>query len=121
VRNGRRLPATGLYGRMIEVLRQTSDITVLIELLDKTLRQIPGASPDNHRFLLLQHLQVLEVMVQEGWVERKIDNRRHNPGLNPVFESIRSGPEVLDALRRAGRSDLMHSRIDDGASAEPKS
>jgi flavin-dependent dehydrogenase len=118
VRNGHRLPATGVFGRMIEVLRQTSDITTMIELLDKTLRQIPGASPDNHRFLLLQHLQVLEVMVQEGWVERKIDSGRHNPRINPVFESIRSGPEVLEALDRAGRGDLMRSRIDGASAAE---
>lgn len=113
VRDGRRLPATGYFGRVVEALRQTSDFTTMIEFLDKTLRQISGSSPERRDFFLSQHLQVLEVMVQDGWVERKVNERRPNPCIDPKFQSIRSGPEVIEALRRAGRSDLMRSRIDD--------
>ena len=98
---------------MIEVLRQTSDYTTMIELLDKTLWHILNSAPENRDFLLSQHLQVLEVMVQDGWVERKVNERRPNPCVDPKMQLIRSGREVIEALRLAGRSDLMRSRIDD--------
>jgi flavin-dependent dehydrogenase len=115
VREGRRLPVAGFFGRMIEVLRQTSDFATMIELLDKTLWRISSSVPENRDFLLSQHVQVLEVMVQDGWVERKVNERRPNPCVNPRSQSIRSGREVIEALRRAGRSELMRSPIDDPA------
>ena len=113
VRDGRRLPSTGFFGRTIEALRQTSDFNRIVELIDKTLWQIPGASPEKREFLLSQHLQALEVMVQDGWVERKVNENRPKTNMNFNYQGIRSGPEVIEALRRAGRADLMHSRIDD--------
>lgn len=112
LRDGRRLPATGFFGRTIEALRQRSDFTRIIEVLDKTLWQVPGASPENRDFLLSQHLQVLEIMVQDGWVERKVNENRPKTNINSNYQGIRSGPEVIEALRRAGRADLMRSRID---------
>ena len=52
-------------------------------------------------------------MIHEGWVERKVNEQRPKPCVGPESQSIRSGPEVIEALRHAGRSDLMRSRIDD--------
>ena len=113
VRDGHRLPVAGFYARVIDVLRQTSDFITMVELLDKSLWQIPSSTPESRDFLLSQHLQVLEVMIQEGWVERKLNEKRPNPCVEIGIRSIRSGSEVKEALHRAGRSEIMRSPIDE--------
>lgn len=118
-RDGHRLPMTGFFGRIVEVLRQTSDFTTMVGLLDQTLGNISDSPAENRAFLLSQHIQALEAMIEEGWVERKVNENRPNPCLDTEMQSIRSGREVREALRRAGRSDLMRSRIDEADEAKP--
>ncbi len=113
VRNGRRLPVAGFYARMIEVLRQTSDFATMMGLIEKTLGQIPATDPENRQFLRSQHLQVLEVMVQDGWVERKCDNSRPGLRIGNEVQHIRLSRDANEALRRAGRGGILRSRIDE--------
>ena len=113
VRKGRRLPVAGFYARMIDVLRQTSDFATMMGLIDKTLGDISATDPENRQFLLSQHLQVLEVMVQDGWVERKYDDSRPALRLDNEVQHIRLSRDANEALRRAGRSSILRSRIDE--------
>ncbi len=113
VRNGRRLPVAGFYARMIEVLRQTSDFATMMSLIDKTLGDIPATDPKNREFLRSQHLQVLEVMAQDGWVERKCNGSRPALRVGNEVQQIRLSRDANEALRRVGRSSIMRSRIDE--------
>ncbi len=113
VRNGRRLPVAGFYARMIEVLRQTSDFATMMGLMEKTLGDIPATDPENRQFLRSQHLQVLEVMVHDGWVERKCNNDRPILRVDNEVQHIRLSRDANEALRRAGRGSILRSRIDE--------
>ncbi len=113
VRDGQRLPVAGFYARMIDVLQQTSDFTTMVELIGKTLWRIQGSDPKNRDFLVSQHLQVLEAMIQEGWVERKVNEERPNLHMKGEVSQIRSSRAGNEAMRRAGRGALLRSRIDD--------
>ena len=113
VREGRRLPVAGFYARMIEILRQTSDFATMLDLIEKTLGQIPATDPENRQFLRSQHLQVLEVMVHDGWVERKCNNNRPSLRVDNDVQHIRLSRDANEALRRAGRSGILRSRIDE--------
>jgi flavin-dependent dehydrogenase len=74
LRAGKRLPVTGLYGLVFQVLRQTS-------ALDRFLRELRAVVharyPEQEaRVALRQSLQALEVLVNEGWVEADVDPTR---------------------------------------------
>ncbi|HEY2799222.1 MAG TPA: NAD(P)/FAD-dependent oxidoreductase [Chthoniobacterales bacterium] len=113
VRKSRRLPVAGFYARMIDVLRQTSDFATMMALIEKTLGDIPATDPKNRQFLRSQHLQVLEVMVQDGWVERKYNDSRPVLRVDPEVQHIRLSRDANEALQRAGRSSILRSRIDE--------
>jgi flavin-dependent dehydrogenase len=71
VREGKRLPVIGLYALLIECLKRSSEIQPILQLLATTIqRQFHVAE---QQAWLLHCMQVLEVMVAEGWVEAGLD------------------------------------------------
>jgi flavin-dependent dehydrogenase len=89
LRAGRRLPVIGYYELMIEVLKRSSDIESIMQIIINTIqRKIP---PAEQKAALLYSLEVLEVMVAEGWVKASLDPARPRLGLESprVGELIR--------------------------------
>ena len=103
----------GFYARVIEALRQTSDFATMMGLIEKTLGQISATDPENREFLRSQHLQVLEVMVHDGWVERKCNRDRPMLRVDNEVQHIRLSRDANEALRRSGHSNILRSRIDE--------
>ncbi len=74
VREGKRLPMVGLFALVVDALRSTSDAKQLLGSIERLLRYRPmGVHPQ-----VAMHLsvQVLEVLVGEGWVSGRFDPRR---------------------------------------------
>ena len=66
VRKGQRLPLVGLFGFMAELTRVRISAPALMQELNRQLPQrFPGSSM---QYLQYQALQVLEVMLTDGWV-----------------------------------------------------
>lgn len=74
IRDGRRLPLTGLYALVVRVLQHYSDVQSIMAALIQTIRaQIP---PPQDSAAIRETLSVLEVLVVEGWVETALDPTR---------------------------------------------
>ncbi|MDJ0617544.1 MAG: NAD(P)/FAD-dependent oxidoreductase [Calothrix sp. MO_192.B10] len=72
VKNNHRLPITGLYGLLIDILRRTADIQEIYQHLITIFKT--RFSSEHAQVALHQTIGCLEVMVSEGWIE---------PALNP--------------------------------------
>jgi hypothetical protein len=70
-RAGSRLPITGMFGLVVQILRGASDMESIIrDFLQVSTGKLSG--PDI-AVAVKQTLQVLEVLVDEGWVEAWLD------------------------------------------------
>ena len=111
VRDGRRLPLAGVFGDVIEILRQTSELATIIGLIDKiVLRDSPNDSVVTRECIRVAYFEALEVMAQGGWIERKVDDKYPTLRMGEPAD-IRPSRETDEVVRRAGRSDIVHSRI----------
>jgi flavin-dependent dehydrogenase len=119
VRNGRRLPVVGVYGEMIGILRQTSELATIIDLVNGIVSRSSLTHAMTRNSAYVACFQVLEVMTQDGWVERDVDEKRPTMRMGDVAD-IRPSRENDEALRRAGRDNIVRSRIDQ-LEQEPKS
>ena len=119
VRNGRRLPVAGVYADMIGILRQTSELRTIAELIDRTVLRSSPTNAVNRENMRAAYFQVLEVMVHDGWVEPKVNDKYPTLRMGDVAD-MRPSRENNEALRRAGASSIVRSRIDEPED-EPKS
>lgn len=88
-RDGKRLPMVGFYAVLVECLRRASDIETVVGMLGQMVqKQFHTAE---RQAMLLHAMQVLEVMVAEGWVKATLDPTR--PRLNM------SSPRVGELIR----------------------
>ena len=62
--------------------------------------------------MFVAYFQVLEVMAQDGWIERKVNNKQPTMHMGDVA-GIRPSRETDEVVRRAGRSSIVRSRIDE--------
>ncbi|QLE56435.1 NAD(P)/FAD-dependent oxidoreductase [Nostoc sp. TCL26-01] len=91
--NGDRLPITGLYGLLIDVLSRTSDIEQIYQYL---IALFKTRVPPEHLRIAIQHTMFcLEVMTLEGWVK---------PSLNPDKPPLTISMPVEGQLHYSGRS-----------------
>lgn len=74
VKGDRRLPITGLYGLLIDILKHTSDIQHIYQYLISLFQT--RFSPNHARVALQQTLGCLEVMVTEGWVKGILNSEK---------------------------------------------
>ena len=119
VRNNRRLPVAGIFADMIGILRETSNLAAIIRLIDQTVSRTSVTDLVTRQSMCIAYLQVLEVMAHDGWVERKVDDN-HPPLSMGNVADIRLSRETNEVVRRAGRSSIVRSRIDE-PDDEPKS
>jgi flavin-dependent dehydrogenase len=78
VRGKYRLPVTGFYGLLIEILNRASDIQQIYQHLIAVFKA--RFSPEHAQVALNQALGCLEVMVTEGWVNATLNPDK--PALN---------------------------------------
>ena len=74
IKDGKRLPITGIYELLLQVLERTSDVQQINLDIKKAIQA--RFSP-NHAQVFFNHaLQALEEMVNEGWVKAKVDKKK---------------------------------------------
>ncbi len=78
IKNGHRLPVTGLYGLLINILNHFSDIGQIHQNLITAFQT--HFSPQHAQIALNQSMGCLEVMVTDGWVKAICDPEK--PQLN---------------------------------------
>lgn len=110
VRGEHRLPRAGYYGELIDILQKSSDAGEIYRMIQERLRA-QGVVQEN--VLLVRYFQALEVMIQEDWVQRKINKKK--PKLRMTNEGqrfIRFSEDTKKALEEKGRTDVLRSNID---------
>ncbi|NNF42956.1 MAG: hypothetical protein HKN62_07890 [Phycisphaerales bacterium] len=81
---GHRLPMTGLFRLLTDILSGTSDIGVIHEQLSNHFQ---STLPREHVPVAMKHaVQTLEVMLGEGWLLAKLDKRK--PRLNVASPAV---------------------------------
>ncbi|WP_427161257.1 NAD(P)/FAD-dependent oxidoreductase [Aliinostoc sp. HNIBRCY26] len=91
--NGDRLPITGLYGLLIDILSRTSDIEQIYHYLISLFK---NRFPAEHLRIAIQHTMFcLEVMALEGWVKAS---------LNPEKPPLKISMPIEGQLHYSGRS-----------------
>lgn len=78
VKNNHRLPITGLYGLLIDILRRTADIQEIYHQLITIFKT--RFSTEHAQVALHQTIGCLEVMVSEGWIKPILNSDK--PALN---------------------------------------
>jgi flavin-dependent dehydrogenase len=110
VKGERKLPRTGYYGKMIEILQHTSNGVTMADMIDAHVKLRPAKL---RRDATSRFIQVLEVMIQEGWVQRKLNRKRPLIQVdNEGQRYIRASSETEQALEDAEKSHLYKSNID---------
>lgn len=85
-RGNYRLPETGMYGLLIHVLRYASDIeTIFKDLIGLIRSKFPASQA---RVAFRQAIQVLEIMVTEGWVNASLDESKPRLNLSTPAEGL---------------------------------
>lgn len=95
IRGEHRLPITGMFQTMIDVLKLTSDITTIRHHLMKIFR---STLPQQLANVAMDHaMQAMELLVSEGWVTAKLDKKRpvlrlSTPTEGQIIHSHRDAP-----------------------------
>ncbi len=111
VKADRKLPKAGYYGKMIEILQHTSDGATIAEMIEAHVQLRPAKL---RRETTSRFTQALEVMIQEGWVQRKVNKKRPFIRVdNDGQRYIRNSAETEAALQQAEKDHLYQSNIDD--------
>lgn len=100
-RAGKRLPLTGVYGQLVEILRRSSDAHEIFDYLQKQIAATVG--PEHRSVFFSAFVQALEVMAEDYWVLREKDRKR--PMLSVDLQRtryIRSAEETARAVAAAG-------------------
>ena len=85
-RGNYRLPVTGMYGLLIQVLNYAADIeTIFKDLIALIKSRFPAA---HARVAFRQAIQVLEIMVGEGWVKASLDESKPRLNLSTPLEGL---------------------------------
>jgi flavin-dependent dehydrogenase/uncharacterized protein YjhX (UPF0386 family) len=100
VRDGKRMPVVGFYELLLECLKRTSDIQSIVAMIGATVQK--QIHPAEQKVIVLHAMQVLEVMVAEGWVEASLDPSRPRLSLTSprVGELIRPHVDLSEAGTR---------------------
>lgn len=94
------LPLAGIYGNMIEILGQTSDIATIYNTVVANVqnRVAPGAVMGT----VTSYLQALEAMLIQGWVTAKLDPKKPKLEISSTTgRLIRSEDAAREAMTKA--------------------
>ena len=93
------LPMTGAWKTIVDVLKQESDLETIYKMLTGSIaRTTLGGAQGISAFV---YMQVLEVMVNEGWVIGKLKKSRPTLNIEVGGRLIRSEAEAREALKDA--------------------
>jgi flavin-dependent dehydrogenase len=93
------LPMSGAWKTMVDLLKQESDLETIYTMLSKRIAQktVGGAQG----VAVFAHMQVLEVMVNEGWVIGKLKKNRPTLNIKVGGRLMRSEADAREALKDA--------------------
>jgi flavin-dependent dehydrogenase len=93
------LPMSGAWKTMVDLLKQESDLETIYTMLSKRIAQktVGGAQG----VAVFTHMQVLEVMVNEGWVIGKLKKNRPTLNIKVGGRLMRSEADAREALKDA--------------------
>lgn len=92
------LPMTGDWKTMTEILRMESDIESIYKRL---LRGGAAIDAGGRNIVVTRYLQILEVMLTDGWVTGKVDKRRPMMTIEAGGRTIRSSADFKVAAENA--------------------
>jgi flavin-dependent dehydrogenase len=96
LRGNYRLPIIGMYGLLIQILTYASDIeTIFNDLIALLKTRFP---PSQARVAFRQAIQVLEIMVGEGWVKTSLDPTKPRLNLSTPSEGLTVYSSVGEVL-----------------------
>ena len=105
----KRLPLAGMYKTIVELLGQTSDAGTFVNTLHSAIaRDVGPAAADG---IVGKHLQVLEILIQEGWVVRAKDKSRPMLQLKAGSRQVRRSRDADKALKAAGKEDMVRTNL----------
>jgi flavin-dependent dehydrogenase len=112
------LPMTGDWKTMVEILRRESDIQRIYEQL---VRGGAAIAQGGQRIVITRYLQILEVMLTDGWVTGKLVKGRPVMQVESGGRTIRSSADFKAAADHA-KSTIVFNLPDaaEAAAAEPE-
>jgi len=92
------LPMTGIWKSVVDILRHESDLERMYKIIEASAQRSIGGAQNLNIFI---YMQVLEVMVNEGWVIGKLKKSRPTLNIKVGGRLIRSQDEAREALKDA--------------------
>jgi flavin-dependent dehydrogenase len=96
-RGDKRLPVTGTYVPIIELLKKGRSSHEFLAAVLEALRQQLDVSARDH--VLMNLMQAVEVMIADGWIIGKVEEGKGTIDLRSHGGTIRSTAEGMEALR----------------------
>ncbi len=105
----KKLPNAGMYGEVIRLLRQTQDGATIMNSLVSSLQG--KVAPELVNTMVSRILQAMDVLIQDGWIERSLTPGRPVLRVEHGGRYLRHATETDKALKKVGRSGLLKSNI----------
>lgn len=105
------LPQVGYYQTMLQILKQTSDISIILNTLKQKI--MSEVHPSKRNLTFSSCVQALEAMAQNNWVECKINKKK--PFIKIDSEQsrfIRSSKDAEIAIAKSANADIVKSKLD---------
>ena len=110
------LPLTGQWSAMVDILRVESDIERIYQRLARAASGVPAGGL---AMVVSEYIQILEVMLTDGWVTGKLNKRRPVMTMQLGGRTIRSSEEFKAAAEHA-KSAIVFNLPDAAPSAAPE-
>ncbi len=104
------LPEIGYYQTIIQILKQTSDISVILESPKKKIAQ--EIHPQRRSLTFSACIQSFEAMAQHNWMECKLNKKK--PVVNIDFQDsrhIRTSAEAEKAILQTNNANIIKSNL----------
>ncbi len=110
------LPMTGDWLRLVDVLRTETDLESIYQ---KLLRSTVSVDQGGRNLILARYIQILEVMLTDGWVTGKLNRKRPVMKVHAGGRTLRSAEESRAAMEHA-KSVIVFNMPDETGAAEPE-
>ncbi|MGP1310950.1 MAG: hypothetical protein ACTS27_12210, partial [Phycisphaerales bacterium] len=98
----RRLPLTGYYGLVVDVLKKTSDAQKMYEMIQS---RFALRSPEERNVSVQRSMQALDAMITDGWVGRSVQKNRRAIMLEiGKTRFVRTAAEMEVVVRRGSKA-----------------
>lgn len=108
-RGNYKLPRSGMYLELINILKTTDDVATVFQRIQQRLAAYPEA---NRGVYQSTYLQALDLMIEQGWIKGSRDKNQPMLTLKSSgSKHIRTAEEADKALAEAGREDILKTNM----------